>query len=45
METTERQLEIYRRALDAAGKPFPDQLPLMREINQLAVRALPVLTI
>lgn len=32
METTERQLALYRRALDAAGKPFPRELPLMREI-------------
>ena len=32
METTERQLTIYRRALDEAGKPFPAELPLMREI-------------
>ncbi len=39
METTERQLEIYRRALDAAGKPFPDELPLMREIFVAPTRA------
>ena len=32
METTERQLVIYRRALDAAKRPFPAELPLMREI-------------
>lgn len=32
METIERQLDIYRRALDEAGKPFPEELPLMREI-------------
>ena len=32
METIERQLEVYRRALDRAGKPFPPELPLAREI-------------
>jgi len=32
MDTIERQLDIYRRALDEAGKPFPKELPLMREI-------------
>ena len=32
METIERQLGIYRRALDDLGKPFPDEIPLMREV-------------
>jgi alkanesulfonate monooxygenase SsuD/methylene tetrahydromethanopterin reductase-like flavin-dependent oxidoreductase (luciferase family) len=32
METIERQIEIYKRALDEAGKPFPDDLPISREI-------------
>ena len=32
METIARQLGIYRRALDEAGKPFPKELPLAREI-------------
>ena len=32
MDTIERQLQVYRRALDEYGKPFPDELPLMREI-------------
>tara|TARA_B100001093_G_scaffold505378_1_gene562639 strand:- start:565 stop:1581 length:1017 start_codon:yes stop_codon:yes gene_type:complete len=32
MDTIERQLEIYKRALDEFGKPFPDELPMMREI-------------
>ena len=32
MDTFERQLDIYRRELDALNKPFPDELPLMREI-------------
>jgi len=30
--TLERQMELYRRALDAAGKPFPQELPLRREV-------------
>ena len=30
--TIERQMELYRRALDAAGKPFPEELPLRREV-------------
>lgn len=30
--TTERQIEIYRRALEAAGKGFPDELPMRREV-------------
>ena len=32
MDTIDRQLEIYKRALDEFGKPFPDELPMMREI-------------
>jgi alkanesulfonate monooxygenase SsuD/methylene tetrahydromethanopterin reductase-like flavin-dependent oxidoreductase (luciferase family) len=32
MDTIERQLDIYKRTLDEAGKPFPKELPLMREI-------------
>ena len=28
----ERQMVLYRRALDAAGKPFPDELPMRREV-------------
>ena len=32
MDTIERQLDIYRRELDALDKPFPDELPLMREV-------------
>jgi len=30
--TVERQMEVYRRALDAAGKPFPAELPMRREV-------------
>jgi alkanesulfonate monooxygenase SsuD/methylene tetrahydromethanopterin reductase-like flavin-dependent oxidoreductase (luciferase family) len=28
----ERQMELYRRALDAAGKSFPSELPMRREV-------------
>lgn len=28
----ERQMDLYRRALDAAGKPFPTELPMRREV-------------
>lgn len=31
IDTTLRQLEVYKRALDAAGKPFPAEFPMMRE--------------
>ena len=27
-----RQVEIYKRALDKAGKPMPDELPMRREV-------------
>jgi alkanesulfonate monooxygenase SsuD/methylene tetrahydromethanopterin reductase-like flavin-dependent oxidoreductase (luciferase family) len=30
--TIERQMEVYRRALDAVRKPFPDELPMRREV-------------
>jgi alkanesulfonate monooxygenase SsuD/methylene tetrahydromethanopterin reductase-like flavin-dependent oxidoreductase (luciferase family) len=32
METIERQLEIYKKALDEFKKPLPKEMPLMREI-------------
>ena len=28
----ERQIDLYKRALDAAGKPFPTELPMRREV-------------
>ena len=31
IETIERQVEVYKRALDDARKPFPDEFPMMRE--------------
>ena len=32
MDTIERQLEIYKTALDEFKKPLPKEMPLMREI-------------
>ncbi len=32
METIRRQMELYRTELDAAGKPFPKELPVIKEI-------------
>jgi len=31
IETTAEQMEVYKRALDEAGKPFPTELPMIRE--------------
>jgi alkanesulfonate monooxygenase SsuD/methylene tetrahydromethanopterin reductase-like flavin-dependent oxidoreductase (luciferase family) len=35
----ERQIELYKRALDAAGKPFPTELPMRREVFVAKTRA------
>jgi len=32
LETFQRQMELYRGELDRLGKPFPDELPLRREV-------------
>lgn len=32
LATIQRQLGLYRAALDRAGKPFPAELPMMREV-------------
>ena len=32
MDTIARQLDVYRRALDELGKPFPAELPMRREV-------------
>ncbi|HEV7995054.1 MAG TPA: LLM class flavin-dependent oxidoreductase [Stellaceae bacterium] len=32
LTTLARQLDIYRRALDECGKPFPKELPMRREV-------------
>lgn len=37
--TIERRMSLYRRALDAAGKPFPAELPLRREVFVARTRA------
>ncbi len=37
--TTVRQLEIYKAALAEAGKPFPDEFPMRREVFVAATRA------
>lgn len=31
-ETLCRQLEVYKRALDAADKPFPEEFPMRKEV-------------
>ncbi len=38
MDTIERQVEVYKRALDAAGKPFPTEFPGRRECFVAATR-------
>ena len=38
IDTIERQVEVYKRALDEAGKPFPDEFPMMREAFVAASR-------
>ena len=38
IDTIERQMEIYRRELDKCGKPFPNELPLRREIFVASTR-------
>jgi alkanesulfonate monooxygenase SsuD/methylene tetrahydromethanopterin reductase-like flavin-dependent oxidoreductase (luciferase family) len=32
ISTIKRQLEVYKKALDSLGKPFPDELPIRREV-------------
>ena len=32
LDVIERQVEVYRRALDAENKPFPDEFPMRREV-------------
>lgn len=32
LDTTERQVEYYKRCLDEFGKPFPKELPMRREV-------------
>ena len=39
IDTLERQMAVYRRELDRCGKPFPAELPVMREVFVAATRA------
>jgi alkanesulfonate monooxygenase SsuD/methylene tetrahydromethanopterin reductase-like flavin-dependent oxidoreductase (luciferase family) len=39
LATIERQLDVYRRALDEFGKPFPAELPMRREVFVAPSRA------
>jgi alkanesulfonate monooxygenase SsuD/methylene tetrahydromethanopterin reductase-like flavin-dependent oxidoreductase (luciferase family) len=39
LDTTAQQMEVYKRALDAAGKPFPAELPMAREVFVARSRA------
>lgn len=32
IDTIAQQMEVYKRALDDCGKPFPDELPMAREV-------------
>jgi alkanesulfonate monooxygenase SsuD/methylene tetrahydromethanopterin reductase-like flavin-dependent oxidoreductase (luciferase family) len=38
ISTVRRQMALYRRALDAAGKPFPNELPMRREVFVASTR-------
>lgn len=38
VETIERQMQVYRRALDDENKPFPAELPMRREVFVAASR-------
>jgi alkanesulfonate monooxygenase SsuD/methylene tetrahydromethanopterin reductase-like flavin-dependent oxidoreductase (luciferase family) len=39
IDTIAEQMEVYKRALDACGKPFPDELPMAREVFVAPSRA------
>jgi len=39
LATIERQMDIYKRALDACGKAFPAEVPMRREVFVAASRA------
>jgi alkanesulfonate monooxygenase SsuD/methylene tetrahydromethanopterin reductase-like flavin-dependent oxidoreductase (luciferase family) len=39
LATVARQLEVYKRALDAYNKPFPAELPMRREVFVAPTRA------
>lgn len=39
LATIERQMDLYKRALDAANKPFPAEVPMRREVFVARSRA------
>ena len=39
IDTIAQQMEVYKRALDDCGKPFPDELPMAREVFVAPTRA------
>ena len=39
IETLARQMDIYKRELDACGKPFPVEFPMLREVFVARTRA------
>jgi alkanesulfonate monooxygenase SsuD/methylene tetrahydromethanopterin reductase-like flavin-dependent oxidoreductase (luciferase family) len=39
LDTIAQQMEVYKRALDEAGKPFPAELPMAREVFVAGSRA------
>jgi alkanesulfonate monooxygenase SsuD/methylene tetrahydromethanopterin reductase-like flavin-dependent oxidoreductase (luciferase family) len=39
IDTIERQVEVYRRALDELKKPFPEEFPMRREVFVAETRA------
>jgi alkanesulfonate monooxygenase SsuD/methylene tetrahydromethanopterin reductase-like flavin-dependent oxidoreductase (luciferase family) len=39
IDTIAEQMEVYKRALDSCGKPFPDELPMAREVFVAPTRA------
>lgn len=38
IETVERQMQLYREALAAAGRPFPSEVPIFRELSVAGTR-------
>jgi alkanesulfonate monooxygenase SsuD/methylene tetrahydromethanopterin reductase-like flavin-dependent oxidoreductase (luciferase family) len=39
LATIERQMDLYKRALDEAGRPFPKEVPMRREVFVAPTRA------
>ncbi len=39
LDTTAQQMDVYKRALEEAGKPMPDELPMLREVFVAPTRA------